>query len=55
MRAEPRWLGKALVLALHDLLIVEHGGLAGLRDGGLLDSALARPQNLWTYGKPLKA
>jgi len=52
MRAEPRWLGKALVLALHDLLIVEHGGLSGLRDEGLLDSALARPKNLWAYGSP---
>ena len=52
MRAEPRWLGKALVLALHDLLIIEHGGLPGVRDEGLLDSALARPRNLWAYGKP---
>jgi len=33
-------------------LIVEHGGLSGLRDEGLLDSALARPRNLWVYGKP---
>ena len=52
MRAEPRWLGKTLVLALHDLLIVEHGGLPGLRDEGLLDAALARPRNLWVYGEP---
>lgn len=52
MRAEPRWLGKTLVLALHDLLIIEHGGLPGLRDEGLLDSALARPRNLWVYSKP---
>jgi len=52
MRTEPRWLGKSLVQALHDLLIVEHGGLPGLRDEGLLDSALARPRNLWVYGKP---
>jgi death-on-curing protein len=52
MRSEPRWLHPDLVLTLHDILVAEHGGLAGLRDAGLLESALARPRNLWTYGKP---
>jgi death-on-curing protein len=37
------------VIALHDHLVQEHSGLPGLRDEGLLDSALARPRNLWAY------
>ncbi len=37
---------------LHDESLAEHGGLSGIRDEGLLDSALARPQNLAAYGKP---
>ncbi|MEX2206662.1 MAG: type II toxin-antitoxin system death-on-curing family toxin [Myxococcota bacterium] len=48
----PVWLQPRLVLAVHDLLIVEHGGLPGLRDEGLLESALARPLNLYAYSKP---
>ena len=46
------WLDKALVLALHDRQIAEHGGSTGLRDPGLLESALARPQQLYAYGDP---
>lgn len=46
------WLDKALVLALHDRQIAEHGGSTGLRDAGLLESALARPQQLYAYGDP---
>jgi death-on-curing protein len=46
------WLEKALVLAIHDRQIAEHGGSAGLRDGALLESALARPQQLHAYGSP---
>jgi death-on-curing protein len=44
------WLEKALVLAIHDRQIAEHGGSAGVRDEGLLQSALARPQQLHAYG-----
>jgi death-on-curing protein len=47
-----RWLGEELVLALHDEQITEHGGPAGLRDRGLLQSALARPRHLAAYGEP---
>ncbi|HEX8165875.1 MAG TPA: type II toxin-antitoxin system death-on-curing family toxin [Beijerinckiaceae bacterium] len=47
--SEPVWVAKAVVLAIHDEQIAEHGGLPGLRDMGLLDSALARPQNLFHY------
>ena len=46
---EPRWLTTEGVLALHDLLIREHGGLSGLRSRQLLESALARPKNLFAY------
>ena len=46
------WIDPSVVLAVHDELIAEHGGPAGLRDRGLLDSALACPLNLAAYGKP---
>lgn len=47
-----RWVDKRLLLLLHDESLAEHGGAAGLRDEGLLDSALARPLNLVAYGNP---
>ena len=46
---EPIWVEPAVVLAIHDEQIAEHGGQAGLRDAGLLDSALARPRNRLAY------
>lgn len=46
---EPEWLSKALILAIHDEQLAEHGGGTGIRDDGLLDSALARPQNRLAY------
>src|SRR5688572_4030916 len=46
------WLEKAFVLAIHDRQVAEHGGGAGVRDEGLLESALARPQKLHAYGDP---
>ena len=46
------WLRLKLILAIHDEQLVEHGGSAGLRDAGLLESALARPQNHAAYGDP---
>ncbi len=49
---EPVWLSVDLLLAIHDEQIAEHGGGEGLRDRGLLESALARPQNLAVYGEP---
>jgi death-on-curing protein len=48
-RGKPVWISKAVVLALHDEQIAEHGGLGGVRDEGMLDSSLARPQNRWYY------
>ncbi len=47
-----RWIKEGSVLAIHDEQIAEHGGLAGVRDAALLQSALARPQHLETYGDP---
>lgn len=49
---EPIWVRKDVLLALHERLLAEHGGSAGVRDDGLLDSALGRPQNLFAYEKP---
>lgn len=46
------WLEKALVLAIHERQLAEHGGTGGVRDEGLLESALARPQQLHAYGRP---
>lgn len=46
------WLSKDLVLAVHDRQLAEHGGSSGVRDDGLLESALARPQQLHAYGDP---
>jgi death-on-curing protein len=47
-----RWLSKAAALAYHEEQIGEHGGAFGIRDIGLLESALARPENLAAYGDP---
>ncbi len=46
------WLSRDLILAIHDEQLAEHGGSTGLRDPGLLDSALARPLNRAGYGEP---
>ena len=46
------WISKALALAIHDRQLAEHGGGTGMRDEALLDSALARPQQLFAYGNP---
>lgn len=47
-----RWVDKRALLLLHAESLAEHGGSAGVRDEGLLDSALARPLNLVAYGNP---
>ena len=46
------WVDEAVVLAIHEEQIAEHGGSLGLRDSNLLQSALARPRNLMAYGQP---
>ena len=50
-RIEPQWLDRRDALAIHDRQLAEHGGIAGLRDPGMLESALARPVNRWNYGE----
>jgi death-on-curing protein len=47
--AEPRWPAKQSLIVLHDRSIALHGGAPGLRDEGLLESALGRPANLFHY------
>ena len=46
------WVDRALALAMHDRQLAEHGGGSGVRDEGMLDSALARPQQRHAYGDP---
>lgn len=47
------WIGKELAITIHNRQIAEHGGTAEMRDEGLLESALARPQQLHAYGDPV--
>ena len=49
------WVDKQLLLTLHDESLAMHGGSSGIRDEGLLDSALDRAPNLFLYGKPTMA
>jgi death-on-curing protein len=48
----PDWLLRDVVIVLHEQLLATFGGAAGIRDEGLLESALARPENRFAYGKP---
>jgi death-on-curing protein len=52
MSTVANWVDKQALLLLHGESLAVHGGLAGLRDEGLLDSALARPLNLAAYEMP---
>lgn len=48
-RPQPRWLTRVVVDAIHNDQLREHGGLPGIRDENVLESALARPQQKWHY------
>ncbi len=48
-RQEPRWLTRLVVDAIHNDQLREHGGLPGVRDENVLESALVRPQQKWHY------
>ena len=48
---EPRWLSRLAVDAIHNDQLREHGGLPGIRDENVLESALARPQHKWHYAE----
>jgi death-on-curing protein len=52
MKHEPQWVLRDTVLLLHEQSLAEHGGTSGIRDEGLLDSALGKPMNLFAYGEP---
>jgi death on curing protein len=49
---EPIWFNCEDCLAIHEMMLSQHGGLAGVRDEGLLESALSKPQHLFAYGSP---
>ncbi len=49
---EPSWILQQTALSIHDVLLAESGGALGIRNEPLLESALARPRNLWSYEKP---
>ncbi len=46
------WLDNAVMLAVHDEQLAEHGGIAGVRDQGMFESAMQRAPNLAAYGEP---
>lgn len=46
------WIDPGVIIAVHEEQLAEHGGAPGLRDAGLLESALARPRHLAAYGQP---
>lgn len=48
---EPRWLTRSIVEAVHAALIEEHGGSHGIRDDGLIESALSRSRHQWAYSE----
>ena len=47
--SEPFWLTRQIIIAIHDEQLAIHGGASGLRDDGMLGSALDRPKNKWAY------
>ena len=52
---QPCWLTREECMALHEMMVSQYGGSEGLRDEHLLESALAKPQHLFAYGKPTMA
>jgi death on curing protein len=48
---EPLWMELSDAVVAHDLELAAHGGSTGIRDAGLLESALARPRNIWAYAE----
>jgi death-on-curing protein len=49
---EPVWHDRAFALALHDMMLASYGGSSGIRDEGMLESALGKPRNVFSYGTP---
>ncbi len=48
---EPYWLTREECLSLHDMMLSHYGGIVGVRDENMLESALARPRQIFHYGK----
>ncbi|HEY5345617.1 MAG TPA: type II toxin-antitoxin system death-on-curing family toxin [Verrucomicrobiae bacterium] len=51
----PYWLSREECLALHEMMLSQYGGSEGLREDNMLESALAKPRQLFAYGKPVMA
>lgn len=49
---EPDWLDRVDCLAIHETMLAQHGGLAGVRDDHMLESAIAKPPHLFAYSTP---
>jgi death on curing protein len=49
---EPIWLNREDCLAIHEMMLAQHGGLPGVRDEGLLESAISKPHHLFAYRSP---
>lgn len=49
---DPKWVSVQVALSIHSAQLAEHGGADGVRDLGLLESAMARPQHLFSFGTP---
>jgi death-on-curing protein len=49
---EPAWVNREECLAIHGMMLAHHGGRAGVRDEGLLESALSKPKNFFAYASP---
>ena len=49
---EPNWLTHKLIFSIHEALLARFGGIEGIRDEGMLEAAVGRPQNLLAYGNP---
>lgn len=52
---EPHWFSREECLALHDMMLADYGGMSGVRDDNMLESALAKPRQLFAYGTPTLA
>jgi death-on-curing protein len=52
---EPAWITREECLAIHEMMLAQHSGRAGVRDEGLLESALSKPRNLFAYESPSHA
>ena len=48
---EPIWMEMIDAVIIHDMELAAHGGSSGMRDAGMLDSALGRPRNVWVYAE----